>query len=137
VHGLSIQVLASNLSALNCSVVEDVIKSGTPSVDDSADILARRASTTLAGGLCASMSGLDSEMVTGPSCDFGGTALQAVVTVNGLSSPVTTSSLSGLSWSFADVCVALFYSTNIGKSLCTVQGLHRERAKGDAPTIRV
>jgi len=83
-------VLASNLSALNCSVVEDVIKSGTPSVDDSADILARRTSTTLAGGLCASMSGLDSEMATGPSCDFGGTALQAVVTVNGLSSPVTT-----------------------------------------------
>jgi len=34
------------------------------------------------------------------------------------------------------VCVALFYSTDIGESLCTVLGLHRERAKGDAPTIR-
>jgi len=34
------------------------------------------------------------------------------------------------------VCVALFYQTNIGESLCTVAGLHRERAKGDAPTIR-
>jgi len=95
VNGLSIQVLASNLSALNCSVVEDVIKSGTPAVDDSADIQTRRASTTLAGGLRASMSGLDSEMATGPSCEFGGTALPTVVTVNGLSSPVTTNSLSG------------------------------------------
>ena len=35
-----------------------------------------------------------------------------------------------------DVCVALFDSTDIGESLCTVLGLHRERAKGDAPTIR-
>jgi len=34
------------------------------------------------------------------------------------------------------VCVALFYWTDIGKSLCTVTGLRRERAKGDAPTIR-
>ena len=34
------------------------------------------------------------------------------------------------------VCVALFYSTDIGKSLCTVTGLHRERAKGVAPTIQ-
>jgi len=53
------------------------------------DTVARCASTTLAGGLRASTSGLDSEMATGPSCDFGGTALQAVVTVNGLSTPVT------------------------------------------------
>jgi len=52
--------------------VEDVIGSGT--VDDSADILARCASTTLAAGLRVSTSGLDSGMVTGPSCDFGGIA---------------------------------------------------------------
>ena len=49
-------------------------------VDDSADIPARCASTTLAGGLRASKSDLDPEMATGPSCDFGGIALQAVVT---------------------------------------------------------
>ena len=103
VNGLSIQVLASILSALNCSVAEDMIKSGTQAVHDSVDILARRASTTLAGGLRASTSGLDSEMATGLKCDFGGIALQAVVNVNGLSSPVTTSSLSGPSWSVEDV----------------------------------
>ena len=58
--------------------------SGT--VDDSADILARCACTTLARGLCASMVGLDSEMGTGLSGDFCVTALQIVVaTVNGLS----------------------------------------------------
>ena len=34
------------------------------------------------------------------------------------------------------VRVALFYKTNIGESLRMVPGLHRERAKGDAPTIR-
>ena len=34
------------------------------------------------------------------------------------------------------VCVALFYSTDIGELLCTVPGLHREPAKGDAPTIQ-
>jgi len=34
------------------------------------------------------------------------------------------------------VCVALFYQTDIGDMLCTVPGLHRERAKGDAHTIR-
>jgi len=34
------------------------------------------------------------------------------------------------------VCVALFYYTDIEESLCTVPGLHRERVKGDAPTIR-
>ena len=33
-------------------------------------------------------------------------------------------------------CVALFYSTDIGESLCMVPGLHREQAKGDTPTIR-
>jgi len=55
-------------------------------VDDSADILARCACTTLASGLRASMVGLDLEMGTGLSGDFRGTALQIVITtVNGLS----------------------------------------------------
>ena len=44
VAGLSMQVMASNLNALHCSVAESVIMSGT--VDDSADILARCASTS-------------------------------------------------------------------------------------------
>ena len=50
-------------------------------VDDSADILARCACTTLARGLCASITGLDSEMGTGLSGDFRGTALQIVVSL--------------------------------------------------------
>jgi len=53
--------------------------SGT--VDDSADILARCACTTLARGLCASIAGLDSEMGTGLNCDFRGTALQIIVSL--------------------------------------------------------
>jgi len=53
--------------------------SGT--VDDSVDILARCACTTLACGLCASIAGLDSEMGTGLSGDFRGTALQIVVSL--------------------------------------------------------
>jgi len=39
----------------------------------------------------------------------------------------------------ACVCVllqSLFYEIDIRESLCTVPGLYRERAKGDAPTIR-
>ena len=51
--------------------------SGT--VDDSADILARCACTTLARELRASIVRLDSEMGTGLSGDFRGTALQIVV----------------------------------------------------------
>jgi len=74
--------------------------SGT--VDDSADIPARCASTFSAGGLRALTSGLDSGMTTGPSCDFGETALRAVVTMNGLSSPVTASSLSKPLWSVTE-----------------------------------
>jgi len=66
------------------------MKSGT--VHDSANILARCASTTLAGVLGASTSGLNTGMA-GPTCDFGGIALQAVVTGNGRSSPVTAGSL--------------------------------------------
>jgi len=81
-----------------------VIKSGT--VHDSADILARCASTFSAGGLRALMSGLDSGMKKGTNCDFGETALRAVVTVNGLSSPVTTSSLSKPFWSVTE-CVTV------------------------------
>jgi len=38
-------------------------------------------------------------MTTGPNCDFGETALRAVVTMNRLSSPVTASSLSKPLWS--------------------------------------
>ena len=38
--------------------------------------------------------------------------------------------------SLASFCVALFYETDLLKLLCTVPGLHRERAKGDVPTIR-
>jgi len=55
VNGLSIQVLAGNFSALNCSVAEGVMNTGT--VDDSADILAPCVSTTLASVLRVSMSG--------------------------------------------------------------------------------
>ena len=42
-------------------------------------------------------------MATGPSCDFGETALRAVV-MNGLTSPVTASSLSKPFWSVME-CV--------------------------------
>jgi len=41
-------------------------------------------------------------MTTGPSCDFGETALRAVVTMNRLSSPVTASSLSKPLWSVTE-----------------------------------
>jgi len=41
-------------------------------------------------------------MTTWPNCDFGQTALRAVVTMNGLSSPVTASNLSKPLWSVAD-----------------------------------
>jgi len=102
VDGLSIQVMTSNLSALNCSLAEGVTRRST--VDDSANILARCTSTFSAGSLRASMSDFDSGMATGPSCDFGGTALQVVVRVNWLSSTVTISSLSDPSWSVMD-CV--------------------------------
>ena len=57
-----------------------------------------------AGGLCALTSNLDSGITTGPNCDFGETALRAVATMNGLSSPVTASSLSKPLWSVAE-CV--------------------------------
>jgi len=50
------------------------------------------------------MSGWDSEMATEPGCHFGGIALQAVVTANGRSSPVTTRNLSEPSWSVVE-CV--------------------------------
>jgi len=74
--------------------------SGT--VDNSADILARCASTFSAGDLRVLMSGLDSGMTTGPSFHCGETALRAVVTMNGLSGPVTASSLSKPLWSVTE-----------------------------------
>jgi len=43
-------------------------------------------------------------MASEPSCYFGGIALHAVITTNGLSSPVTTINLSKPSWSVAE-CV--------------------------------
>jgi len=54
VNWLSIQVFASNLRALSCSVAEDMMIKVT--IRDSADILARCTSTTLAVGLRASIS---------------------------------------------------------------------------------
>ena len=87
VDGLSNQVMASNLSALSCSLAEGVTRRST--VDDSANILTRYTSTFSTGSLRASMSDFDSGMVTGPSYDFGGTALQVVIRVNWLSSTVT------------------------------------------------
>jgi len=87
VDGLSIQVMASNLSALNWSLAEGVTRRST--VDDSANILARYTSTFSTSSLRASMSDFDSGMVTGPNCDFDGTALQVVVRVNWVSSTVT------------------------------------------------
>ena len=102
VDGLFIQVMVSNLSALNRSLAEGVTRRST--VDDSANILARCTSTFSAGSLRASTSDFDSGMATGPSCDSGGTALQAVVRVNGLSSTLTASSLSDPSWSVVE-CV--------------------------------
>ena len=99
---LSNQVMASNLSALNCSLAEGVTRRST--VDDSANILARYTSTFSTGSLRASVSDFDSGMATGPSCDFVGTALQVVVRVNWLSSTVTAHSLTDPSWSVVD-CV--------------------------------
>jgi len=69
-----------------------------------ANILARCTSTFSVGSLRASMYDFDLGMATGPSCDFGGTALQVIVRVNWLSSTVTASSLSDPSWSVMD-CV--------------------------------
>jgi len=43
-------------------------------------------------------------MASEPSCYFGGIALQAVITTNGLSSPVTASNLREPSWLVAE-CV--------------------------------
>jgi len=134
VDGLSIQVMASDLSALKCLVAEGVIKSGT--VDGSADILARCANTTPADGLRASTSDSDPGMATGLSCDFGGTALQAVVTVKGLSSPVTASSLSAPSCSVAIGCakvIAALKDVTIKKAhLPCVHGMSGLRVR--APT---
>jgi len=58
-------------------------------VDDSADILARCATTTPIGSLRASMTYLVSGSTTEPSYDFGGDALREAVSVNEWSIPVT------------------------------------------------
>jgi len=93
VNGLSIPVPASDLRQPKGSVEEDVIESVT--VDDSADILRRCASTTtLSNHLRASTCGLVSEAVRGLRVDFDVNAIQEVVTVNGLSVPVIARSLS-------------------------------------------
>jgi hypothetical protein len=65
VNGLSTPVTASNVSAPPCSVAEDVTEGGA--VDDSADILARCATTTPAGSFRASTSDLVSGVATEPS----------------------------------------------------------------------
>ena len=46
------------------------------------------------GGLCAPACSLAARVRTEPRFDSGGTALEKVVAVNGLSNPVTASSLS-------------------------------------------
>jgi len=78
-------------------VIEDV------TIDDSADILGRCASTTtLSKRLRASTFGLDSETMTGLRVDFGVNAFQEVVTVIGPSVPVTARTLSAPSCSVAE-----------------------------------
>ena len=62
-------------------------------VDDSADILDRCASTTILSRLRASTCGLVSKAVTGLRVDFGVNAVQEVVTVNAPSVPVTSKKL--------------------------------------------
>jgi len=100
VNGLLTPVTASSWSEPKCSVHEDVTEG--VAVDDRADILGRCASTTTLCRLRASTFGLVSEVVTGLRVDFGGTALQDAVTVNGLLIPVTARSLSAPSWSVAE-----------------------------------
>jgi len=92
VNGLSIPVTASDLSEPKRSVEEDVIEGVT--VDDSADIPDRCASTTTLSRLRAPTCGSVSKAVTWLRVDFGVNALQeviTVITVNGLSIPVTAS----------------------------------------------
>jgi len=101
VDELSMPMTASSLSELECSVQEDVTKG--VAVNDCADILGRCASTTALCKLRASTFGLVSGVVTEPSLDSGGAALQEVVAVNGLSIPATARSLSAPSCSVAEV----------------------------------
>ena len=80
VNGLSIQVLAGNFSALNCSVAEGVMNTGT--VDDSGYFSSLCEHNSSKCPSCVNV-WVDSEIATGPSCDFAGIALLAVVTRNG------------------------------------------------------
>jgi len=73
VDGLSIQVMARNLSALNRSLAEGVTRRST--VDDSAHILAGRARFST-GSLHASTSAVDSGMATEPTYASGRTGLR-------------------------------------------------------------
>jgi len=84
VNVLSPPLTASRLSAPSCSAVENVTENAT--VDDSAHMPTRYSTTTPADGLCASMSGMVLEVMTEPSCEFEGDALQEAVSMNGLSS---------------------------------------------------
>jgi hypothetical protein len=88
------------LECNNCSVAEGVIRRDI--VDDSADFVSRCASTFFqqAAFVCPHLE--TTGWRQGPSCAFGGTALLAVITANGLWSPVTTSSLYEPPWSFAE-----------------------------------
>jgi len=88
------------LECNNCSVAEGVIRRDI--VDDSADFVSRCASTFFqqVSFVCPHLE--TTGWRQGPSCAFGGTALLAVITANGLWSPVTTSSLYEPPWSFAE-----------------------------------
>ena len=77
---------AINLNAPSCLVAE-MCNGGI--VDDSADILARCATTTPAGSLRALTFDLVSGAAKMPSYDFGGDALQVATSMNRLSIPVT------------------------------------------------
>ena len=87
------------LECNDCSVAEGVIRR---IVDDGADFVSRCATTFFqqTAFMCPHLE------TTGwrqwPSCAFGGTALLALITANGLWSPVTTSSLYEPPWSFAE-----------------------------------
>jgi len=70
--------------------VEDVTEGGT--VNNRTKIPSCCESMAVPGGLCAPACGLAARVRTEPSFDSGGTALEKVVAVNGLSIPVTASS---------------------------------------------
>jgi len=83
--GLMDPVMASNLTASSCLVVEDMTEGVI--VEDSVGILARCATTTHEGNLRVSTSDLVSGAAMAPSSDLD--ALQKATSVDGLSIPVT------------------------------------------------